>query len=261
MTHRLIPSATLGVPVSSVDDYAHCGLETVGTPDDLLGISRLRNWILHQFTEDCIVMWDDDVIDCVRLMSMCVSKLTTQEILYMIEQTAWCAQGAGAALFGWNQRPSPMNIQRNKPFGVNHWVGGVIGVLGREPRWDETLRAKCDIDCCLRELLHRRLVFTDSRYSFQQHRDTNNGGCSTFRTKATIDAEKAYLKKKWRSHLMFDNPKAKFGRAYLNQETLVLNVTRRQQGLKDWSPDESDDVNAARRYPRRTGKTEGHLPR
>jgi hypothetical protein len=40
-------------------------------------------------------------------------------------------------------------VQRNHPFSVVHWCGGVLGVVGKEVRWDELLRFKCDIDCCL----------------------------------------------------------------------------------------------------------------
>jgi len=47
----------------------------------------------------------------------------------MIENAAWCARGAGARLFGWHQRSDPRLLQRNDPFGVNHWVGGAVGVV------------------------------------------------------------------------------------------------------------------------------------
>jgi hypothetical protein len=40
-------------------------------------------------------------------------------------------------------------IARNDPFSVFNWVGGVVGVIGKEVRWDELLKFKCDIDCWL----------------------------------------------------------------------------------------------------------------
>ena len=52
-------------------------------------------------------------------------------------------------MFGWHQRSDPRLLQRNDPFGVNHWVGGAVGVVrdakGGVPKWDELLKCKCDI--------------------------------------------------------------------------------------------------------------------
>jgi hypothetical protein len=256
-THKLIPSATLVVPASQADSYAHTGCEIVTTRDDLLGLGNLNNWLLDHFTERCLIIWDDDVTACVRLMSMQVTKLNPNEMKFMTEATARCAQGAGAALFGWNQRPSPLNVIRNQPYGINKWCGGVLGVIGRDIRWDGMLRCKADIDCCLRELLLRRVVWTDNRYSFIQKRDLNLGGCAKFRSKEAVDAEKAYIKKKWRSHVLFENSRAgnkKTGRkakVYASQDTIVLNVSRRQSasGIPN---DEGDALNLAVRQPTRT---------
>src|SRR3954466_9119862 len=53
-THKLIPSATLVVPESQADSYRHTGCEIVTTPDDLLGLANVMNWLLDNFKERCL---------------------------------------------------------------------------------------------------------------------------------------------------------------------------------------------------------------
>jgi hypothetical protein len=47
---------------------------------------------------------------------------------------------------------------------------------------------------CLRELLEHWIVWQDSRFCYEQERDTNSGGNSLFRTEEQIHAERRYPK-------------------------------------------------------------------
>ncbi len=219
-SHRLFPTATLVVPESELEAYGQIPLEKVAVPDALCGISAVRNWILGRFDEECVVMLDDDITACVCMIAPKVRRLSPAETLAMIANTAYCARGAGACLFGWHQRPDPRLLQRNDPFGVNHWTGGALGVIGREPKWDELLRCKCDIDASLGELMERRVVWTDARFCFVQERDKNLGGNSLFRSADRIAAEKRYLKSKWKAHIRFET--------YKSQERTAIDAPRRQ---------------------------------
>lgn len=226
-SHRLFPTATILVPESERPLYACIALdgepiapriETI--PDDVRGISAVRNWIVRHFPEEALVMIDDDIKACVALVSLRCRKLLPEEIVAMITNTAHCAAGAGARLFGWHQRSDPKLLQRNDPFGLHHWVGGVVGVIGKEPRWDELLRCKCDIDACLTEFMERRIVWQDARFCFVQERDKNLGGNSLFRSEDRIAIEKRHLKRKWKGHIQFEN--------YKSQERVAIDVQRRQ---------------------------------
>jgi hypothetical protein len=222
-SHRLFPAATILVPESQRADYARTvgdseRLETI--PDEVRGISRVRNWILRHYTEHAIVMADDDIKGCVSLVALRRKRLLPEEIMAMLENTAYCAAGAGAGIFGWHQRADPRLLARNNPIAFTHWVGGVLGVVGREPRWDELLTCKCDIDACLREFLERRIVWQDSRFCFEQERDTNLGGNSLFRTEERIRAERRYLKSKWKGHIVFEE--------YKSQDRVSIRVDRKQ---------------------------------
>jgi hypothetical protein len=224
-THRLFPSATLVVPESEIEAYAGILLpEKVSIPDPVSGVSAVRNWIIGRFDEDAIVMLDDDISACVCMVSLRCRKLSPEETLAMLENSAYCARGAGARLFGWHQRSDPRLLQRNDPFGVNHWVGGAVGIVrdekGDAPQWDELLKCKCDIDGSLTELMVSRLVWNEARFCFVQERDKNLGGNSLFRSAERIAAEKRYLKSKWKSHIRFET--------YKSQDRVAMDAPRRQ---------------------------------
>ncbi|MEQ1862240.1 MAG: hypothetical protein ABMA13_20170 [Chthoniobacteraceae bacterium] len=226
-SHRLFPTATIVVPEREFIDYVMLAVDNVPIsprletiPDSVTGISAVRNWIVAHFPEDAIVMIDDDIKACVALVSLRCRKLLPAEISAMISNTAHCAAGAGARIFGWHQRSDPKLLNRCDPFGLHHWVGGVLGVIGKETRWDELLRCKCDIDACLTEFMERRIVWQDARFCFVQERDKNLGGNSLFRSSERIAVERRYLKSKWKAHIRFEE--------YKSQERVAIDVVRRQ---------------------------------
>ena len=220
MTHKMFPAATLVVPQSEEQAYAPFALETVTVPDELSGVSALRNWIIDRFEDDVVVMLDDDLSACMCMVSLKVRRLSPEEMAAMVENTAYCAHGAGARLFGWHQRSDPRLLQRNDPFGVNHWVGGAVGVIGKKVRWDELLKCKCDIDATMTELMENRLVWNEARFCFLQERDKNLGGNSLIRSAERIAAEKRYLKNKWKAHIRFES--------YKSQDRVSMDAPRRQ---------------------------------
>jgi len=221
-THKLVPHATLVVPEDEADAYRAAGYTQpiVTIPPALIGVSVVRNWIVHRFEEEVVLMYDDDVSACRTIAGLLNRNLSPIETEAMVENVAWSAKGAGARLFGWNQRPDPRVLQRNDPFSVVHWCGGVVGVVGKEVRWDELLRFKCDIDCCLGELLNNRILWHESRFCFLQARDKNLGGNSRFRSPERIEAEKRYLKSKWKAHIVISE--------YQSQDSVKMRVERRQ---------------------------------
>lgn len=222
-THRLVPRATLVVPENELAAYRETGQHEhiVLIPPSIYGVSPVRNWIVQHFEEEVVVMYDDDCTGCRTLCGLRNRMLSPEEIEAVIENTAYCAAGAGARLFGFNQRPDPRMLVRNDPVSVVHWVGGVVGVVGKNIRWDELLRFKCDIDCTLNELLRNRIIWHESRFCFVQARDKNLGGNSLFRSPERIAAEKRYLAGKWKAHITIDE--------YASQDRVKINVDRRQR--------------------------------
>ena len=83
------------------------------------------------------------------------------------------------------------------------------------------LRFKCDIDACLTELLHHRIIWRESRFSFIHIRDKNIGGNSRFRSPERIAAENRCLANKWKAHPTFGD--------YKSQDWAKATFERRQK--------------------------------
>ena len=101
-SHRLFPTATVVVPESERTAYALIHeiaprLETI--PDSYSGISAVRNWVISHFPEEAIVIIDDDISACICMVSFRCRKLSIEETAAMIENTAYCARGAGGGIF------------------------------------------------------------------------------------------------------------------------------------------------------------------
>lgn len=222
LTHKIVPDATLVVPRNQADEYRNAGygLDIVPIPDNVIGVSAVRNCIIRTFAEDCIVMFDDDVIKCVTLVNLRNRSLTPAEIDAVVENAAYCALGAGARLFGFNQRADPRVLQRNDPISFTAYVGGVVGVIGKDVVWDELLKTKCDIDAGLSECLKRRILWHEKRFNFVALRDRNAGGCSLIRSPERVAAEIRYLSSKWKAHLLVEQ--------YKTNDRLLPRVERRQ---------------------------------
>lgn len=221
-THLVVPRTTLVVPENELEAYRHYGLELVAIPPEIKGVSAVRNWIVQRFEEEVVVMYDDDITALRTMSGLRNRNLKPDEIEAVVENTAYSAAGAGARLFGWNQRPDPRFLMRNEPVNFTHWVGGALGVVGKEVRWDEMLKFKCDIDACLTEMLKTRIIYHEARFSFVQGRDKNLGGNSLFRSPERIATEKRYLASKWRGNI-------KVGEAYQSQDRVSIKVDRRQK--------------------------------
>jgi hypothetical protein len=92
-SHKLFPSTTLVVRESEASDYQRFDLKIVTIPDEVAGISAVRNWIPSRFGEEAVVMLEDDITACVCMVSLRCRKLSPDETLAMIENAAWCARG------------------------------------------------------------------------------------------------------------------------------------------------------------------------
>lgn len=209
-THKLFPYATLVVPESEEKHYKPIFDGVIVTiPDDIVGIGNVRNWILDNFDEKIIVMADDDI----RHVRCAVGEngyiLDYPEDVFMVLfQAMVCADDLGVGVFGFNQKSADVRkYNADLPFKLNSWIGGVIGVIGRDIRFSSN-KFKTDIDFCLRNLLKKRIVWVDERYSFIQVRIKNKGGNSKFRTKDKVEEEIKGLKQQWKGHFKLSRTKS-----------------------------------------------------
>jgi hypothetical protein len=154
--------------------------------------------VLDHVEYPCVVMVDDDVTHIysqVGFHKLRIEDAGTARAL--VERTAIAAMDAGARVFGFQQAARPLTYANFRPFSVNTWVGGVVGIIGRDLRYDTSLLLRADIDFCLQSLMHDRFVLVDGRYSFIHTRFAGAGGNAKQRSAARHEQEIRYLKRKW----------------------------------------------------------------
>lgn len=198
---RLFPGALVVVHQDEADAYAGLGAELLVHPPEVRGIAPLKNWILDNVPDEVVFIVDDD-ISMLKAMAgrprRSAPITDPRAIRQIVENAAACAQAIGAPVFGFNQNGGDVRKFKNQdPFALSGWVGGAMGIIGRELRYDSTLKMRADIDFCLQAQLQQRCIFADLRFAFVEQRFNNTGGNSHMRSAERNQRELAYLKQKW----------------------------------------------------------------
>lgn len=226
----LFPYATVTVAQSEMDDYGPLcrdrDVELIPHADNITGIAPIRQWVLDTLDEECILFVDDDVYKIRSALGYRGMDLTDAGVARsIVESAATIAKGIGTAFFGFNQAGGDVRKFRPyKPFLLNSWAGGVVGIIGRDVRYDTALLLRADIDFTLQTLQHKRVTFVDNRYSFVHRRFGLTGGNATNRSSERNKAEIAYLQRKWGEYLDVRDVKS--------TTRLIVRVPRHQGFIK-----------------------------
>jgi len=199
---RLFPDATLCIGEDETDAYAAVSDRLLVHPANVVGIGPLRQWVLDHVEEPCVVMVDDDVTHVYSQVGFHKWRIEDADTARaIVERLAILAADAGVRVFGFNQAARPLTYANFRPFSLDTWVGGLVGIIGRELRYDTSLLLRADIDFCLQSLLHDRIVLVDGRYSFIHTRFAGGGGNAANRSSERHMREIAYLRRKWGPYL------------------------------------------------------------
>ena len=199
---RLFPDALVCVGADEADAYAKVSNNLLVHPPEVTGIGPLRQWILDNVEDRTVVMVDDDVRTIVSQVGFKARRFDDADTARaIVERLAILAEDAGARVFGFYQGGGPLNYSNARPFSFNHWVGGLVGVVGRELRYDTSLILRADIDFCLQSLLRDRIIMLDCRYCFIHTRFAGTGGNAVNRSSERHAREIAYLLRKWGPYL------------------------------------------------------------
>jgi len=199
---RLFPDATLCVGEDETDAYAAVSDRLLVHPSNVVGIGPLRQWVLDHVEEPCVVMVDDDVTHVYSQVGFHKWRIEDADTARaIVERLAILARDAGVRVFGFNQAARPLTYANFRPVSLDTWVGGLVGIIGRELRYDTSLLLRADIDFCLQSLLHDRIVLVDGRYSFIHTRFAGGGGNAANRSSERHMREIAYLRRKWGPYL------------------------------------------------------------
>lgn len=226
ITHNILTDFDLIVPESEIELYKEVvknADDIIAIPDNIAGLGAVRNWVLDYYSEEVVIMFDDDVSSFFSLLNIKAYKITSKELINTIIYNCACnAIDAGVSMFSFNQQAGDVRkYDHTKPFNLKSWGGTILGVIGRKYRFTEINKTKVDADFSLQCLLHDRLVWIDNRFAFGCKRDTNKGGNSLYRTQDTINEEMQFLNDKWGKHISMKNHKGTY--------SLKLNVQRTQK--------------------------------
>ena len=195
---RLFPDALVCVGDDEVEAYGKITDHLLDHPATVAGIGPLRQWVLDHVEDPCVVMVDDDVTHVYSQVGFHKRRIEDADTARaLVERLAILAQDAGARVFGFQQAARPLTYANFRPFSLNTWVGGLVGIIGRELRYDPALLLRADIDFCLQSLMRDRFVLVDGRYSFIHTRFAGKGGNAGNRSAERHAREIAYLKRKW----------------------------------------------------------------
>lgn len=189
------------VPESEKELYASKYSNPILTiPDEIMGLGRVRNWVLDNFKERTIIMLDDDIQRCYCISGLHARQIKDkEEMLQILINDAVMCDDAGLHCFGYTQTDI-RKYSGCEPFKLTGWVGCVIGVIGRKYRFRDD-KYKVDIDFCLKNMLVDRVIWIDCRYYFFQNRDNNKGGNSIFRTAEDYQRSLDSLLQTWQGWL------------------------------------------------------------
>jgi hypothetical protein len=196
---RLFPDSIVCVGEGEQHDYRAVCPNILVHPDNVTGIGPLRTWILQNVPDETVLMVDDDVSHLVTVTGLVKRRIEdAATVRNVVEHVALCAKDAGVSLFGFNQSFDVRKYQPFQPFKIRTWVGGLVGVIGRNVMPNVNLRLRHDIDWSLRAIARDRMVWIDDRFGFVHQRFVGSGGNAVSRSKERDEQELRYLKDTWR---------------------------------------------------------------
>jgi len=199
---RQFPDALVCIGDDEVKQYEQVSKNLLVHPANIVGIGPLRQWVMDNISDPCVVMVDDDVTHVYSQDGFHKRRIEDPDTARaIVERLAILAQDAGVRVFGFQQAARPLSYANFRPFSLNTWVGGIVGIIGRELRYDTSLLLRADIDFCLQSLVRDRFVLVDGRYSFIHTRFAGSGGNASNRSAERHACEIKYLKRKWGPYL------------------------------------------------------------
>jgi hypothetical protein len=210
-TTRLFPAPILFIAESEADVYRaqNPGVKVLTHPDSMIGMARKRQWLWDHCETEALFMVDDDIPGLAALVGNTQRSIkdprAVQDVLAV---TAQCAKDAGTVLFGFQHTADTRHFQAMSPFGFRGFIDGcAMGLVGRDKRirFDVRLTCSLDIDISLQVLLHRRILWRDSRFGFYHYNTlrgtARGGGMAGLRTADSVAQDARLLMEKWGSAL------------------------------------------------------------
>lgn len=229
---RVLPAdkVALCVPQAQYDGYAehHPDTEIVAHPDDIVGLSRKRQWIYERWGD--VMMVDDDFVVCTHFEHAKSSCVVDPETGYeIIQRLAGNAKDLGVFLFGFSTYADIRTFNPMTPFKTAGFVvGGTLGMLaGSRLFYNPELVAADDYWISALNAYYHRSALIDLRYIFTSKGRTfkTTGGTADIRTMDTERNDNKVLRHYFGSDIIREKPRPFFApgaAGHAEQRTLIL---------------------------------------
>lgn len=221
----LVPDAIVSVAESEVPDYRDLPLTRplLVHPDSVTGVAAVRRWVLETVPNQCVIIFDDDVMKVSCLVGRSPREITDPvAIARILENTAEIAAGIGAPLFSYAITANILEFRPWDPFGFIKVNGPCLGFVGRRILPDLALHHNTDCDLTLQTMLVGRYAWQDTRFMFEHRIMTNVGGNRHMISEETWAQDRRYLARKWGAYVE-DQVSGEVSRM------VVKNIVRRQR--------------------------------
>lgn len=196
-TTDVVSDAIICIPKSQYENYVehNPNNEIVVHPNDIIGISKKRQWIVNYFGD--VFMIDDDIKALRRTYlgqgekKQQFSKREVKDILF--DTYFMLKEQTNIKLWGFSKSPSPLHYNAAKPIYLSGFIqGGAFGIM------------KDDYINLLNAYLYRK-TWIDKRFFFDFDRNNYNiGGCGDFRNNEVGLNSFKYIKKQFGTSISID---------------------------------------------------------
>lgn len=211
-TTNVVAGVIVCVPASQLDIYKehNPNTEIIEHPDDIMGISMKRQWIVDYFGD--VFMIDDDIKALRRTyLGKGVKKkpFTKNEVRNLLLDTYnMLKEQTEIKLWGFAKSVSPLHFNVSKPIYLSGFIqGGAFGIMKDEdlkfPRLTRFTGEDDYINLC-NAFFHRK-AWIDKRFFFDFNRNNYNiGGCGDFRTEQVGIDSFRHIKKNFGDAVVLD---------------------------------------------------------
>jgi len=166
----LFPTATVVVAKEEAADYATVvDKKRIVTHPNLLGYTKIFNWCQDHFKEECLFFVDDDVRAVRAIMPPGSRKLSSDDILVVIENAIQAIVDLDMSVCCFSRTKNwTITDPWNAPIVPVQFPTVGFGIRGaaRTRKSDESLIGRADMDWGLRTLRDDRAVYADIRFFF-----------------------------------------------------------------------------------------------
>jgi hypothetical protein len=198
-TKNVVKDIILVVPYDEFDEYKefNSDVEIIRRPKEVMGIARVRQFILEQFEEP--FMLDDD-LEYVRNFFNGENEPykidSPEKVREIIEQTKLLATEMGAKMYGYTHVMRPVNYYPQRPFRTTGFLcasqSGYLKGHGLKENFD--IVSADDYYMTLLNIFHNRYMLIDDRYGFISKNFTNVGGLQNVRNVDNLKSDTLKLR-------------------------------------------------------------------